>query len=129
MKHSLRAPEIDELEGLIALACDGIPGPDPVRMQTIRDGLILASARTRSHKSMNKVPWWAVLLLTGGLATAAWWTGQQWRGGDQSDNSQVETKSMNRLPETRKQFVSPATPIDQVTPAEESPVIYQREAR
>ncbi len=129
MKHKVPVPEIETLESLIAPACDALPGPDPERMRAIRDGMNLAFVRTGSQKTVNRLPWWVVLLITGGLATAGWWAAELIHEGtgnaDQENYPEIET--IRPAPRMQGEHRS-SKPVDPANrPPDESPLIYQRE--
>jgi len=65
-------PGDDRLEILIKEAYDYMPGSEMARIYQLEErfGHYLRAEKPRS--AMNKIPWWIVLLLTGGIATAAW---------------------------------------------------------
>ncbi|MCG8324640.1 MAG: hypothetical protein MI673_03915 [Thiotrichales bacterium] len=125
MKHSIPAPDIDILESLIARAFDDLPGPDTARIQSIRDRFDSGASGTRSQKNPNRLPWWTVLLLTGGLATAAWWLDENRGTSEQSRPVPGHSASDTRLPITQEENL-PLVPQEAHPAADDSPVIYQR---
>lgn len=129
MKHNIPAPETNDLETLIARAFDTVPGPDHLRMQSIRDALNHATTGTRSQKSLNKLPWWTVLLLTGGLATAGWWAGKVWFGGaDPDQTTLVEMVEEMQAPIVHEKNTPVVPPEENGRQMYDSPLIYQRES-
>ena len=75
MAKRFALPDDARLEQLIAEAFDRSPAPEVARIRklgrTLEQGL-----PPKSGSSVNKIPWWIVLLLCGGLATAAWQGGK-----------------------------------------------------
>jgi len=129
MKHNIPVPETIELETLIASTFDAVPGPDHVHMQSIRDALNIARTGTRSQKSLNKLFWWTVLLLTGGLAMAGTWLVRDMLLNDTIDAPQVTKEQPNSADAStakeNRHLDHIKAPYEE--PYMKSPVIYQRE--
>ena len=78
MPHNFPVPDTEQLERLIFEVYDALHEPDMARLTRIEERLIRRLKTAGPRTSVNKLPWWIVLLLAGGFATAAWWTGEQW---------------------------------------------------
>lgn len=70
-------PDEARLERLIAEALEQSPGPDLARIDRIGAQLARRRPLRDGPIGVNKIPWWIVLLLAGGMATAAWWAGER----------------------------------------------------
>ena len=128
MKHNITAPDSAAIETLIAAAFEETPAPDPVRMQAIRDALAHAKSGSRSHKKPNTLPWWAVLLVTGGLAVAAGWLVNKFGIADKPEQAQVEqpADTLPVMPRMNRHLERSGQPDQSLQ--QQDPVIYLREA-
>lgn len=68
-------PSDQRLELLIREAFEQMPGPDMRRVNQVQSRLARTAATSKPFKKPNTLPWWIVLVLTGGLVAAAWWVG------------------------------------------------------
>lgn len=134
MTHNFPVPDEARLEHLINRMFVKLPVPEIIRLNRIEERLSRQLAINRPKYPVNKIPWWIVLLLTGGIATAAWWA------GDLYDSIRVHDKqTMNMNDDDTQHADTPASPEleqdqqvrDDVQPEAsdrlESPIIYQRE--
>lgn len=128
MKHNIAAPDSAVIETLITPAFDETYVPDPARMQAIRDALAHAKSGSRSHKKPNTLPWWTVLLVTGGLAVAAGWLVNEFGITGKSEQAQVEqpADTLPLMPRTNRHLDRNGRPDR--TRQQQDPVIYLREA-
>ncbi len=134
MNTNFPVPDSKRLQRLIAEAYERAPDPDAVRVKRI--GERLARKQPVQHiRIVNKWPWWIILLLAGGVATAAWWAGERWFGEhgpvSKSDELKISDKIMskkNELPVEEQNTKAEQKAKDKTTFDErKSPVIYQRE--
>jgi len=129
-------PSDTRLEHLIRESFDQIPGPQMARLEQIEQRLQTTLSRQPSCSKANKTPWWLVLLLTGGIATAAWWAGELLQI-DSAVDTQTDRyeRSIFGVDGTTGVEVHPpgreeTAPPQQQEPdyGRESPIIYQRES-
>ena len=69
-------PPESRLEALLGEAFEFMPGPDMQRLAEI-EARVLRGARGPAKSRRAGLPWWALLLLAGGTATAAWWAAER----------------------------------------------------
>lgn len=126
-------PDEERLQHLIFDAHEYMPGPDMAHLTRIEQRLSRHLKTGKSASGLNKTPWWVVLLLAGGLATAAWWAAE--RGTEKGHSPPVEKdkvsddiKASGRDTDTSS---GAAEQSGEQGPHEEddSPVIYRREAQ
>lgn len=125
-------PSEHRLEELIRESFELSAGPDMSRLNQLEQRLIRKLPAPQTRKKMNTLPWWFVLLLTGGLAAATWWAGERIMNRDNRNSETpgpVETEQLERNngsdennSENASQVQEPEAFIER-----ESPLIYQRE--
>ncbi|MFQ5659810.1 MAG: hypothetical protein ACE5GZ_05245 [Gammaproteobacteria bacterium] len=127
-------PDAGRLESLIAQAYEHTRGPDAARINEIAGRLSQRHPVRPGAAFMHRIPWWIVLLLAGGLATAAWWAGDVLltKTGE-TGKKHVISQPAARLHQDGKNAVQksrkPESGNDetQATDTKESPIIYRRE--
>ena len=132
MTHRFTQPTDIGLEKLVTQAFESMPEAERSRLSLI-ESRILRETEKNKQKKLNKIPWWIVLLLAGGFATAAWWAGdliiseqnkkiteKQNTGSGNIDSRQVEVEKNE--PETNDEKTNENYQDN------DSPVIYQRES-
>jgi len=75
MFHKFASVTEAELENLITQVFEKMPSADQSSLSVIESKLLLKAKRNK-EKKLNKIPWWIVLVLVGGFASAAWWAGE-----------------------------------------------------
>jgi len=109
-----------------------MPEPEFPRLARIEERLSRnLPPRTSRHK-VNTIPWWIVLLLTGGIAAATWWVGNGYNDAIKVNDNDVTNVEDEAIP----QATAPGRhdSQEQVHDSQhdesnqhESPIIYQRE--
>jgi cytoskeletal protein RodZ len=128
-------PSDDRLEQLIRESFEHMPGPQMARLEQIEQRLKPAMSKRTTDRTVNKMPWWAVLLLTGGFAAAAWWAGERImdrNNGTEEDSifNVIEHQSpdVNEMNTENTDSADSQHQQSMPAPENESPVIYQRES-
>ena len=129
MRHNFPVPEDGELENLITGVLARLPAADPDRLAGLESRILHAASGRETARRSNKLPWWLVLLLAAGVATAAWWSGEtgfmkktEFKGsaGRQAAGEANAVQNETRdFPERHD--------VDLVPQQADSPVIYRRE--
>ena len=133
MTHRFSLPTDVEIENLITRVFESMPDADQSRLSIIESHL-LQKTRRNKERNLNKMPWWIVLVLTGGLATAAWWAGEILIGDENTEITDKQSVSSDKINEresytndvesnTKKNRQNGESIEDR-----DSPVIYQRES-
>ena len=134
MTHNFPVPAEARMETLIAVSYKAMPAADRQSLMRIEERLLYKLKTRRPEQKSNKIPWWIVLLLAGGLATAAWWVGEQWLGKlepipveeqlEPSENEKMKEYNLDK-PGTKSDLSEQSD--EQTTQDKKSSVIYQRE--
>ena len=139
MAHNFPVPDEVQLGKLIVSVYKRTPVPVISRLNRIEERLSrkLATGKPKLQRDVNKIPWWIVLLLAGGFATAAWWAGERLYYSQKPVTP--HEKSIEEMGKQTEHPGSDSTGDDGVTGKgdeqedlsrfqKETPVIYQREA-
>ena len=131
MAHDFSVPDEVRLGQLIVSVYKRMPEPEFARLNRIEERLARTLPRGTTRKKVNKTHWWIVLLLTGGLATAAWWVSDVYNDNLQ-DNQTMNIKDdvsqpadTTARPDLQEQQVRDVQP--DASDRKDTPVIYQRE--
>lgn len=129
MAHKFATPTEAELENLVIQVYQSMPSADQSKLSLIENRLLL-KARKNNKKSLNKMPWWIVLVLAGGFVTAAWWTGDNWFA---NKDDKLQQEELNSQHDSSHELNSKQMNKEQLQDDNENhqgtdtPVIYQRE--
>ena len=135
MSHKFSLPDESGLEYLITQAYESMPIADQSRLSLIESKLLQKTRKNKDQKNLNKIPWWIVLVLAGGFATAAWWTSNTLFHDEETeqiikieehgyDYKKQEINNHSMQNETNKDTPSQSD----LDSDKRSPVIYQRES-
>jgi cytoskeletal protein RodZ len=130
--HKYALPTELELEKLITQTFENSSVADQVKLSVIENRILL-EAKKNKEKNLNKIPWWIVLVLAGGFATAAWWAGDFINDRQNTEITNKQSVSSDKISE-RKNNVNDVESYeynrqnDETHEDRESPVIYQRES-
>lgn len=124
-------PADDRLEIMIRESFDSMPGPDMRRLEQLESRLARTTTQNK-RPGVNTLPWWIILILMGGFATASWWVANR-TFNDHGD----EQAAMTDIPEQRAAveqnnggnsdpLPGESSPAGQ-SEEQKSPVIYTRE--
>ena len=131
MAHNFPVPDEVRLERLMVSVYERMPRAEITRLNRIEERLARKLLAVRPRRKVNTIPWWIVLLLAGGLATAAWWAGERWLGTSTplSNETPLIDPGMGIAPgHDSVKADTNAEPGEQTTTRDgKSPVIYQRE--
>lgn len=128
MRHRFPLPTDAEIEKLITQVYEGMPNPDQSRLSLIESKLLQKARKNKSQKNLNKIPWWIVLLLAGGLATAAWLAGERWFGNEEVPTTIKKALDESRIDMEENKVLQNNKIKQQGNEADnKSPIIFQRE--
>jgi len=131
--HNFALPTELALEKLITQVYEAADPIDQNKLSTI-ESQILQKAKRNNAKNLNKIPWWIVLVLAGGFATAAWWVGDVLIEAQDTEitNKQSPSSDNIRATENRENNIRSESADedaeDQTYDDHDSPIIYQRES-
>lgn len=131
MSHRFSLPTDAEMEGLISQVYGSMLVPEQSRLSLIESKLLQETRKNKSKKNLNKIPWWIVLILAGGFASAAWWAGDMYF--DKNELEIVDLKINNKIIERQLNLNNIDSNVEDNSQNNESyedrgsPVIYQRE--
>jgi len=133
MAHNFPVPDEAQLERLLVSVYKRMPDAEITRLNRIEDRLARNLAASKSRHKVNTIPWWIVLLLTGGIAAATWWMGNRYNDAIKVNDNDVTNIRDKDLPQATAPG-HPESPQEQASDIEraesdrkESPIIYQRE--
>jgi|LWDU01.1.fsa_nt_gi hypothetical protein len=132
MAHRFSLPTEAEMENLIVQVYESLPNPDKSRLSLIESKLLHKARKNKDQKNLNKMPWWIVLILAGGFASAAWWAGEQLPGRQDEETILNELQSGDKIINKYQDMNEQAKKLKQndeqrVYENKDSPIIYQRE--
>ena len=133
MTHKFTPTTDIGLEKLITRAFESMSEAEQSRLSLIESRVLRETGKNK-QKKLNKMPWWIVLLLAGGFATAAWWAGELIFDKQNIEISDKPAVSSDKI--GNKQFElnrdEPQTEQNEqenkVYEEKDSPIIYQRES-
>ena len=140
MSHKFSMPDDNDLEYLIKQVFESMPDVDQSRLSMIENRLLQKARRDKPQKTLNKIPWWIVLLLAGGFATAAWWAGDLFFDKQESEITDKQTVYSDKISERESSMNAAKSSTEENEQDEqdeqnnetyedrESPIIYQRES-
>ena len=134
MAHNLPVPDEAQLERLLVSAYKRLPEPEFPRLARIEERLSRNLPPRTSRRRVNTIPWWIVILLTGGIAAATWWAGNRYNDVIKVNDNDVTNVKDKALP--LPQAVGPGRHDSREqahdsqhaeSDRQGSPIIYQRE--
>jgi cytoskeletal protein RodZ len=134
MTHRFSSPTDTEIENLIMQVFASMPDADQSKLLLIENRLLQKARRSKPQKNLNKIPWWIVLVLAGGFASAAWWVGDVLFRGENTEITEKQSVPSDKMNE-RESGINGAESSakeneqsDEIYEDRESPIIYQRES-
>jgi hypothetical protein len=127
-------PDERDLEYLVAQVFESMPSADQSKLSVIERRLLQKAMRNKRQNNLNKIPWWIVLILAGGFATAAWWAGDLFIDKQSAENIDVQLYSNDRVNEKQSEVNEVRTNSEgneqekEIYENRNLPIIYQRES-
>jgi len=119
-------PDEERLGRLIFEAHEYLPGPDMARLRELEERLNRKAVR-RAPRRIPRAPWWLILLLAGGVATAAWWSLDRLRDRPAAGPPRILPQESGMKPAEGNRGGGGESGAQKTQPATDSPVIYRRQ--
>lgn len=126
MTHKFSFPTDTEMENLIKQVFESMAVAEESRLSAIESQLLQKAERNKQIK-LNKLPWWIVLVLAGGIATATWWTENLLTDRQNVEIRDEQSVSDDKI-EGRQDEPLMQENKGEISKDNDSPIIYQRES-